>query len=109
MRRTMTADQQPSPNAPRLERTYHAPAELIWELWTTAAGIEEWWAPDGFENLVSELQLRPGGHLVYTMTATAPEQVEFMKGAGMPLSTQRRRPFTAASPRPRLGHLPPLG
>jgi hypothetical protein len=33
---------------------------------------------------VSELDLRPGGQLVYTMTATAPEQVEFMENAGMP-------------------------
>src|SRR3954449_7673077 len=97
-RRTMTADQQPSPNATRLERTYPAPAELIWELWTTAAGIEEWWAPDGFENRVSELQLRPGGQLVYTMTATAPEQVEFMKSAGMPLSTESRKTFIEGSP-----------
>jgi uncharacterized protein YndB with AHSA1/START domain len=101
----MTADQQPSPNATRLERTYHAPAELIWELWTTAAGIEEWWAPDGFENRVSELQLRPGGELVYTMTAMAPEQVEFMKSAGMPLSTESRKTFTEVSPPTRLGYL----
>lgn len=70
----MTADQQPSPNATRLERTYDAPAELIWELWTKAAGIEEWWAPDGFKNRVSKLELRPGGQLVYTMTATAPKR-----------------------------------
>src|SRR5436305_8401291 len=32
----------------RLERTYAATPEEIWELWTTAAGIESWWAPDGF-------------------------------------------------------------
>ena len=101
----MTADQQPSPDATRLERTYHAPAALIWELWTTATGIEEWWAPDGFENRVSELELRPGGQLVYTMTATAPEQVAFMKGAGMPLSTESRKTFIEVSPPTRLAYL----
>ena len=101
----MTPDQQPSPNATRLERTYDAPAELVWELWTTAAGIEEWWAPDGFENRVSELELRPGGPLVYTMTATAPEQVEFMENAGMPLSTESRKTFTEVSPPTRLAYL----
>jgi hypothetical protein len=31
---------------------------------------------------VRTLDLRPGGALVYTMTATAPAQVEFMKQAG---------------------------
>jgi uncharacterized protein YndB with AHSA1/START domain len=101
----MTSNQQPSPDAIRLERSYAASPELIWELWTTAEGIEEWWAPDGFENQVGELELRPGGQLVYTMTATGPEQVEFMKNAGMPLSTESRKTFTEVSPPVRLGYL----
>ena len=33
----MTTQPTPSPNVARLERTYDAPAELIWELFTTAA------------------------------------------------------------------------
>ena len=59
----MTTEPTPDPTAARLERTYDAPAELIWELLTTAAGLQEWWAPDGFETRVSELELRPGGQL----------------------------------------------
>ena len=78
----------------RIERTYGAPAETIWELWTTPAGIDAWWAPDGFTTEVQKLELEPGGELVYTMTATAPEQVEFMQNAGMPLSTESRKRFT---------------
>ena len=31
-----------------LERTYPTSTEELWELWTTPAGIESWWAPDGF-------------------------------------------------------------
>ena len=31
----MTTEPTPSPNAARIERTYDAPAELIWELLTT--------------------------------------------------------------------------
>src|SRR5262249_42101935 len=65
---SMTTEPTPTPKPARLERTYHAPAELIWELWTTAAGLEEWWTPDGFETRVSELELRPGGQVRYTMT-----------------------------------------
>ena len=78
----------------RIEHSYDAPAETIWELWTTAAGIEAWWAPDGFTTAVEKLELEPGGELIYTMTATAPEQVEFMRNAGMPLSTESRKRFT---------------
>ena len=80
-------------SAVRIERTYNATPERVWELWTTSAGIESWWAPDGFTVTVDKLDLRPGGELVYTMTATAPEQIEFMKGAGMPLATVSRKTF----------------
>jgi len=41
-----------------------------------------------------KLDLKPGGELIYTMTATAPEQVEFMRSAGMPLSPESRKTFT---------------
>jgi len=101
----MTTEPTPNPNAARLERTYDAPAELIWELLTTAAGLQEWWAPDGFETRVSELELRPGGQLRYTMTATAPEQVAFMRGTGNPLSTELRKTFTEVAPPTRLAYL----
>jgi uncharacterized protein YndB with AHSA1/START domain len=77
----------------RIERAYNAAPERVWELWTTGEGIEGWWAPDGFTVTVDKLDLRPGGELVYTMTATGPEQIEFMKGAGMPLSTESRKTF----------------
>ena len=62
----MTAESTHRPGAARLERTYGAPPELIWELWTTAAGLDQWFAPDGFESRVTELELRPGGRLRYT-------------------------------------------
>jgi uncharacterized protein YndB with AHSA1/START domain len=78
----------------QIERTYDATAEEVWELWTTRDGIESWWAPDGFEVKVETLDLRPGGELVYTMTATGPEQVGFMQEAGLPLATRSRKTFT---------------
>src|SRR5450755_3894589 len=102
---SMTTELTPSPNAARFERAYDAPAELIWELCTTAAGLVEWFAPDGFESRVSELELRPGGQLRYTMTATAPEQVAFMRNTGNPLSTEVRKTFTEVAPPTRLAYL----
>jgi uncharacterized protein YndB with AHSA1/START domain len=88
----------------RLERTYDASAAAIWKLWTTAEGIESWWSPDGFVTEVRELDLRPGGTLVYAMTATAPEQVKFMADAGMPLTTVSRKTFTEVSAPSRLAY-----
>jgi uncharacterized protein YndB with AHSA1/START domain len=88
----------------QLERTYPTSREAVWELWTTARGIESWWAPDGFAVVVDTLELRPGGRLVYTMTATAPEQIAFMQNAGLPLSTQSQKTFTEIDPPSRLAY-----
>jgi uncharacterized protein YndB with AHSA1/START domain len=101
----MTTEPTPGPESARLERTYDAPAELIWELWTTAAGLEEWFAPDGFESRVSELDLRPGGQLRFTMTATGPEQIAFMRNTGNPLSIEVVKTFTEVAPPTRLAYL----
>jgi uncharacterized protein YndB with AHSA1/START domain len=101
----MTTEPIRSPHAVRLERTYDAPAELVWELLTTVAGLEEWWAPDGFETRVSELELRPGGHVQYTMTATGREQVTFVRNLGLALSNEFRRTFTEVAAPTRLAYL----
>jgi uncharacterized protein YndB with AHSA1/START domain len=92
-------------NSLNLERVIAAPVERVWELWTTASGIEQWWAPDGFRTDVEELDLVEGGALVYTMTAVAPEQIAFMQQYGMPLSTRSRKTFTEIAEPTRLAYL----
>jgi len=87
-----------------LERTYRTTPKEVWELWTTADGIEAWWGPDGFEVKVRRLDLRPGGELDYTMTAIAPDQIEFLKQAGMKLSTEHRVTFVEVSSQRRLAY-----
>jgi uncharacterized protein YndB with AHSA1/START domain len=78
----------------KIERSYRASIEEVWELWTTKEGIESWWGPEGFAVSVRRLDLRSGGELRYAMTAIAPEQVEFMKKAGMPLTTEAHIAYT---------------
>jgi uncharacterized protein YndB with AHSA1/START domain len=85
-----------------LERVFDAPIQDVWDLWTTPEGIESWWGPDGFEVKVRKLDLRPGGELLYAMTAVADEQIQFMKRAGMPLTTENRITYTEIVPRQRL-------
>ena len=87
-----------------IERTFSAAIEDVWELWTTKEGIESWWGPEGFAVKVRKLELRPGGELAYAMTATAPEQMEFLKKAGMPLTTEARLSYTEVSPRRRIAY-----
>jgi uncharacterized protein YndB with AHSA1/START domain len=86
-----------------IERTFQAPIEEVWELWTTMDGIESWWGPDGFEVKVRKLDFRRGGELLYAMTAIAPDQIEFMKKAGMPLTTESLVTYTEVVPLKRLG------
>jgi uncharacterized protein YndB with AHSA1/START domain len=87
-----------------IEMTVPAAVETVWQLWTTPEGISQWWAPDGFRTDVTHLDLQPGGELVYTMTATEPAQVAFMKDNGMPLSTESRKTFTEIDSPSRLGY-----
>ena len=85
-----------------LERTFDASLEEVWELWTTRDGIEAWMGPEGFNVTVNELDLRPGGELVYAMTAVGPDQVEYMTRAGMPLVSVQRVRFVEVDPPRRL-------
>ena len=43
---------------------------------------------------VHNLDLRAGGQMEYAMTAVDPPQVQFMKQAGMPLTTEARLTYT---------------
>lgn len=50
----------------RVSRLLDAPVELVWEAWSQAEHICNWWGPDGFTCTISKMELRPGGdwHLV---------------------------------------------
>jgi uncharacterized protein YndB with AHSA1/START domain len=100
----MTTEPISSPNAARFERTYDAPAEPIWELWTIAAGLGEWFAPDGFEP-GERARAQARRQQRYTVTATAPEQVAFMRNTGNPLSAEVRKTFAEVAPPARLAYL----
>jgi len=85
-----------------IERTFNAAIEDVWELWTTKDGIESWWGPPGFEVKVRRLDVRRGGELFYAMTAVASDQIEFLKKAGMSLTTESLVTYTDVVPLKRL-------
>ncbi|HMF94044.1 MAG TPA: SRPBCC domain-containing protein [Vicinamibacterales bacterium] len=101
-----TTDPRPAPRKRiTLERVYQADIQDVWDLWTTKDGIESWWGPGGFAVKVRKLDLRPGGELLYAMTAIDPPQVDFMKKAGMALTTEARITFTEIVPLRRLAYV----
>ena len=98
----MTETFQTAQAAEIIERTYAAPLEELWALWTTRDGFESWWGPQGFRVEVSEMDARPGGALVYEMIADAPEAIAAMKAQGQPLSHATRGWFEAIEPMKRI-------
>jgi uncharacterized protein YndB with AHSA1/START domain len=93
---------QPARRRVSIERTFNGTVEDVWELWTTKEGIESWWGPDGFSVKVRRLDVRLGGELLYAMTADAPDQIDFLKKAGMPLTTESLVTYTDVVPPQRL-------
>lgn len=85
-----------------VERTYRATLEELWDLWTTKAGFESWWGPDGFRVEVHALEPRAGGALVYDMIADAPEMIAAMERMGQPRSHATRGTFGEYRPHARL-------
>lgn len=85
-----------------VERTYPAPVEELWELWTTKEGFESWWGPEGFRVEVHTLEAREGGAIAYDMIADAPEAIAAMQEMGQPLSHATRGRFAEHKPLERL-------
>ncbi len=44
-----------------ISRLLNAPIELVWEVWTDADHIKNWWGPNGFTNTISKMDLKSGG------------------------------------------------
>ncbi|SCG53174.1 SRPBCC family protein [Micromonospora humi] len=101
----MSTEATAHPNATRIERRIDAPAALIWQFWTTAAGLEQWFAPTGFDARVSRIEVTPGGELRYAMRATGMDQVAFLREIGSPLTVQLRKTFTDVDEPTRLAYL----
>src|SRR5229473_4268217 len=69
-----------------ITRTFDAPRDLVFKMWTDAKHMAQWWGPHGFTNPVCELDVRPGGAIridmrgpdatVYPMTGVYQEIVE---------------------------------
>jgi len=57
-----------------LTRTFDAPRELVFKLWTQPEHLARWWGPRGFEVMSYEADARPGGR--YRFGVRSPENTE---------------------------------
>ena len=72
----MTDPLPPDATTLRLERTFKAPAQAVFEAWTSADMLRRWWpAGSDWETAVAEVDVRVGGRLRLVMRS--PDGEEF--------------------------------
>ena len=52
-----------------IERTYEAPVELIWQMWTDSEHFKMWYGPKGFTVPVADMDARIGGKRLICMAS----------------------------------------
>jgi uncharacterized protein YndB with AHSA1/START domain len=76
-----------------ITRVFDAPRALVFEAWTDAAMLAQWWGPKGFTNPVCEIDARVGGALRIHMRS--PDgSVHPMKGEFREIVPPQRLVFT---------------
>lgn len=63
------SDSMTAQDAVVIERTFNAPAELIWQMWTDPEHFKKWYGPKGFTVPVAEMELREGSRRLICMAS----------------------------------------
>lgn len=56
-------------NKIEVTRTFNAPIEMVWKLWTDPELVKRWWGPKHFTSPVANLDFREGGKSIVSMKA----------------------------------------
>ena len=71
----MTEAEGQDPTAIRIERTFAAPAKVVFEAWTSAEMLRRWYPPGvDWDTPVAEVDLRVGGRLRIVMRSPSGEE-----------------------------------
>lgn len=62
----------------RIERTFEAPIETVWKMWTDPALFKQWYGPNGMKVPVVEMDLVEGGRRKLCMQMDSPENTMTM-------------------------------
>jgi uncharacterized protein YndB with AHSA1/START domain len=65
-------DSDASPDAVVIERSFDAPVELIWQMWTDPEHFAAWYGPDGATIPVAKMDVRVGGTRLVSMAMQTP-------------------------------------
>jgi uncharacterized protein YndB with AHSA1/START domain len=65
-------DDKAAQNSVVIERSFDAPIELIWQMWTDPEHFTAWYGPDGATVPVAKIDVRVGGTRLVCMEITGP-------------------------------------
>ena len=57
-----------------IERTFDAPIDLIWQMWTDSAQFQKWYGPKGMTIPVADMDVRVGGKRLICMEMSMPDR-----------------------------------
>jgi uncharacterized protein YndB with AHSA1/START domain len=78
-----------------LSRIFAAPRKLVFEAFTEAKHVAQWWGPKGFVNPVCEIDARPGGAILIHMKMEGTEFSHPMTGTVREVVAGKRFVFTS--------------
>jgi uncharacterized protein YndB with AHSA1/START domain len=58
-----------------ITRTFDAPRDLVYKMYSDAEHLKKWWGPKGFGMKVAKLDFRPGGTFLYAMVTPDGQEV----------------------------------
>jgi uncharacterized protein YndB with AHSA1/START domain len=79
-----------------IERSFNAPIDLIWDMWTNPDHFKEWYGPDGASIPVAKMDVRVGGSRLVCMEMQTPQgsMQMWFTGQYLEVVTNQRLVFT---------------
>lgn len=77
-----------------IERTFAAPADRIWQMWTEAEQFQKWYGPKGFSVPVAQMDLRVGGKRLICMASPDGSMKMWSTGEFVEISPTTRLVYT---------------
>jgi uncharacterized protein YndB with AHSA1/START domain len=66
-------DDNAAQNSVVIERSFDAPVELVWQMWTDPEHFKAWYGPDGATIPVAKMDVRVGGTRLVCMEISTPK------------------------------------
>jgi uncharacterized protein YndB with AHSA1/START domain len=77
-----------------IERTFDAPVDLIWQMWTDPEHFKKWYGPQGFTVPVADMDMRVGGKRLICMASPDGSMMMWTTGEYVDIVPNERLVYT---------------